>query len=328
MKTIRWGILSTGSIANTFAKTAAQMNGEIEIGAVASRSLPSAQAFAQTYGIKKAYGSYEQLAADPDIDIVYVATPHSRHFEDMMLLLTNGKHILCEKSFTVTADEARWIYNFAKEKNLLVIEAFWTKFLPIYRELEQRLASGVIGDIRMVTAQYGYQTSPTRHQRKMNPDLAGGALLDIGVYCIGFAAMILGYKPDEIKSLMHINEVGTDTQDAILLRYGNASAVLTSAIGINAPVNAAIFGTLGRVDVENFKNPEAFTIVLDSGDAERFELPFDVNGYEYQMREAIRCLNEGRIQSDIMTPKQSIAVMKIMDKARAKGGLRFPFEQG
>ncbi|NLO83971.1 MAG: Gfo/Idh/MocA family oxidoreductase [Clostridiales bacterium] len=328
MKTIQWGILSTGSIANTFAKTAAQMNGEIEIGAVASRNLPNAQAFAQTYGIKKAYGSYEQLATDPDIDIVYVATPHSRHFEDMMLLLTNGKHILCEKSFTVTADEARWIYNFAKEKNLLVIEAFWTKFLPIYRELEQRLASGVIGDIRMVTAQYGYQTSPARHERKMNPDLAGGALLDIGVYCIGFAAMILGYKPDEIRSLMHINEVGTDTQDAIILRYGNASAVLTSAIGINTPVNAVIFGTLGHIDVENFKNPQAFTIVLDSGDTERFELPFDVNGYEYQMREAVNCLNEGKIQSDIMTPKQSIGVMKIMDKARAKGGLRFPFEQG
>lgn len=326
MKAIRWGILSTGAIANVFAQTAAQMNGEITIAAVASRNQQSAQEFASTYGIEKAYGSYEQLATDPDIDIVYVATPNSRHFEDMMLLLSNGKHILCEKSFTVSAEEARWIYNFAREKNLLVIEAFWTKFIPIYRELEKRLAAGAIGEINLVTAQYGYTT--THVNRKMNPNFAGGALLDIGVYCIGFAAMILGYRPDEIKAQLQLNDAGTDSLDVMILRYGNASAVLTSAIGVHIPTTASIYGTLGRIEIPEFKNPQKFTVIMNHGEEEIFELPFDVNGYEYQMREAVNCLKEGKIQSSIMTASQSIAVMKIMDKVRAQGGLRFPFEQG
>lgn len=324
MRPIRWGILSTGMIAKNFAEVAQKLGGEVVVEAVASRTRKDAEAFAAAYGIPKAYGSYEALAEDPDVDIVYVATPHSRHYEDMMLLLRNGKHVLCEKSFTVSAAQAQAVYDCARGQNLLVVEAFWTKFLPIYREVERRVASGVIGDIRLVTAQYGYTTA--REARKFDPALAGGALLDIGVYCIGFAAMILGYEPEEIGASLLLNRVGTDAYDAVTLRYDGAMAQLTSAIGANVPVFGGIYGTKGRIEIPNFKNPQRFTLLVDGREPETFELPFDVNGYEYQMREAQECLRAGRTHSEIMTPGQSVAVMRIMDEVRRQGGLRFPFE--
>lgn len=324
MQKIRWGILSTGMIAKNFAEVARGLGGEVEVEAVASRTPAGAQDFAQAYGIPKAYGSYEALAEDPDVDIVYVATPHSRHYEDMMLMLRNGKHVLCEKSFTVSAEEARAIYAEARARGLLVIEAFWTKFLPIYREVERRVGAGMIGEVKLVTAQYGYKTA--REARKLDPALAGGALLDIGVYCIGFAAMVLGYAPLDIRAAMLLNDAGTDAYDAVTLAYDGAVAQLTSAIGAQMPVFAGIYGTKGRIEIPEFKNPQRFVTYIDGKEPDAFELPFKVNGYEYQMLEAQACLRAGRTQSDIMTPEQSVAIMRIMDEARRQGGLRFPFE--
>lgn len=324
MQKIRWGILSTGMIAKNFAEVAHRLGGEVEVEAVASRTPAGAQGFAQAYGIPKAYGSYEALAEDPDVDIVYVATPHSRHYEDMMLMLRNGKHVLCEKSFTVSAEEARAVYAEARARGLLVIEAFWTKFLPIYREVERRVGSGMLGEVKLVTAQYGYKT--TREARKFDPALAGGALLDIGVYCIGFAAMVLGYAPLDVQAAMLLNDAGTDAYDAVTLAYDGAVAQLTSAIGAQMPVFASIYGTKGRIEIPEFKNPQRFVTYIDGKEPDAFDLPFQVNGYEYQMLEAQACLRAGRTQSDIMTPEQSVAVMRIMDEARRQGGLCFPFE--
>lgn len=189
MDKIRWGILSTGTIAQNFAATARAM-GDITLHAVASRGKAAADAFADAYGIAVRHGSYEALAADPDVDIVYVATPHSRHYEDMIMLIDAGKHVLCEKSFTTDAAQAEEIFARAKERGVFVMEAFWTKFIPLYRQVEKMTAEGKIGEIRMVTAQYGYTTA--REARKFDAQLAGGTLLDIGVYAIGFACMMLG----------------------------------------------------------------------------------------------------------------------------------------
>ena len=325
MQKIRWGILSTGTIARNFAGTVGKMGGEAEILAVASRSRAGADAFADAYGIERRYDSYEALAADPDVDIVYVATPHSRHFEDMKLLLEHGKHILCEKSFTVDANQAREIFRLAAEKNVFVMEAFWTKLCPLYREIERVIRDGVIGEIRTVTAQYGYQTA--REARKFDAQLAGGTLLDIGVYAVGFACMMLGYAPDEVLSRLIMNDAGTDATDAILLRRGCAVAQLTCAIGATMPTHAAVFGTKGRIDIPDFKNPQRAAVVAEDGSSTVIERPFEVNGFEYEIREAQDCVRAGKTRSDVITPEQTVAVMEILDTVRAQSGLRFPFEK-
>jgi len=320
---MNWGILSTGVIAKNFAETARRM-GDVQILAVASRTMESASAFADAYGIERRYDSYEALARDPDVDIVYVATPHSRHYEDMKLMIAHGKHVLCEKSFTTDAAQAKEIYALAREKGVFVMEAFWTKLIPVYREVEKVIASGAIGEIRTVTAQYGYTTA--REARKFDAQLAGGTLLDIGVYAIGFACMMLGYTFDSVQSNLVINSAGTDAIDAVILRRGDAVASLVTAIGAVIPTHGAVYGTKGHIDIPEFKNPERVAVHIDGQEPYVIERPFEVNGFEYEIREAQDCVRAGRLESSLMTAEQSIAVMAIMDEIRAQNGLKFPFE--
>lgn len=325
MKALRWGVLSTGVIARNFAVTAKAMGDEVILYAVASRSMEKAAAFADEFGIEKRYDSYEALAADPDVDIVYVATPHSRHYEDMKQLIAAGKNILCEKSFTVNAMQAQEIYELAKKKGVFVMEAFWTKLIPLYREVEAWIASGAIGEIRALTAQYGYTTA--REARKFDAQLAGGTLLDIGVYAIGFACMMMGYSFDDVQSQLIMNEQKTDAVDAILLRRGGAVAQLTCAIGSYMPLHAAVYGTKGRIDIPEFKNPQSAALYVDGQEPVIINRPFDVNGFEYEIREAMACVREGKLESSLMTAEQSIAVMRMMDEIRRQNGMRFPFEK-
>lgn len=325
---MKWGIISTGTIAHNFAKTVGAMGGETEVYAVASRSQESAQAFADQYGIKKAYAAYKELVEDDNVDIIYVATPHNLHYENMMLCLEHGKNILCEKSFTVTAEQAQKIYDLAKEKNLFVMEGFWTKYLPIYREVEKLIEEGVIGDIHMVTAQYGYCTAGARTLRKFDPALAGGTLLDIGVYAIGFAAMMLGYQPKSIQSLVKLNDVGTDEFSTIVMQYENgAIAQLTTAIQTTIPVLGCVYGSKGYINIPEFKNPDKIQVVLNDGTGYTIEKEVEINGYEYEIREAEQCLSEKRQYSEILTPDQSIAVMSMMDEVRSIWNMKFPFEK-
>ena len=320
---MNWGILSTGVIAKNFAETTKKM-GDVRILAVASRTMESANAFADAHAIERRYDSYEALARDPDVDIVYVATPHSRHYEDMKLMIAGGKHVLCEKSFTTDAAQAREIYALAKEKGVFVMEAFWTKLIPVYREVEKVIASGAIGDSRTVTAQYGYTTA--REARKFDAQLAGGTLLDIGVYAIGFACMMLGYTFDSVQSNLVMNAAGTDAIDAIILRRGDAVASLVTAIGAVMPTHGAVYGTKGHIDIPEFKNPERVTVHIDGQMPYVIVRPFEVNGFEYEIREAQACACAGRLESEWMTAEQSVAVMDIMDEIRAQNALRFPFE--
>ena len=325
MKALRWGILSTGVIARNFAETARQMGDEVIVHAVASRSMDKANAFADEFAIEKRYDSYEALAKDPEVDIVYVATPHSRHYEDMKLMIGAGKPVLCEKSFTANAAQAQEIYALAREKGVFVMEAFWTKLIPLYREVETWIASGAIGEIRALTAQYGYTTG--REARKFDAQLAGGTLLDIGVYAIGFACMMLGYSFDDVQSQLIMNAQGTDAVDGILLRRGKAVAQLTCAIGAYIPLHGAVYGSKGYIDVPDFKNPQRVALYADGCEPQVIERPFEVNGFEYEIREAMNCVREGRTESALMTAEQSIAVMRIMDEIRRQNGLRFPFEK-
>ena len=321
---MNWGILSTGVIAKNFAETARRMGDEVILYAVASRSQESADAFADRYGIPVRYASAQELAEDPRVDIVYIGTPHSAHAEGMHLMIEHGKHVLCEKSFTTDAQQAKEIFALAREKGVFVMEAFWTKLCPVYREVERVLASGAIGEIRAVTAQYGYTTG--REARKFDPQMAGGTLLDIGVYAIGFACMMLGYGFDSVQSSLVMNGAGTDAVDAIILRRGGAVASLTCAIGAQMPTMGAVYGTKGRIEIPEFKNPERVTVCIDGEAPYAIECPFEVNGFEYEIREAMACAAAGRMHSEIITPEQTVAVMEIMDQVRAQSGLKFPFE--
>ena len=320
---MRWGILSTGPIAKNFEQTAGQMP-DVRMQAVASRHAESAEACAKAFGIPTAHGSYEALADDPNVEIVYVATPHSRHYEDMKLLIEAGKHVLCEKSFTTDARQAKEIFALAQKKNVFVMEAFWTKFIPLYRQIEEVLQSGKLGEIRAVTAQYGYTTA--REARKFDPALAGGTLLDIGVYAIGFACMMLGYAFDDVRGDLVMNSVGTDALDAITLRKGKAVAQLTTAIGANMPTFGAVYGTKGHIDIPDFKNPTRAVLHPDGQEPVELAHPFEINGFEYEIREAQACAEAGHLQSERMTGEQTIAVMRIMDEIRRQNGYRFPFE--
>lgn len=327
MEYLRWGILSTGTIAKKFAATLGQLTDCGKVVAVASRSQQTADQFASDYGIPKAYGSYSELAADPDIDIIYIATPHSHHFANARLCLEHGKHVLCEKSFTVNASQAAELTALATAKKLFLMEAFWTKFLPAYQLLAKTIADGAIGEIRHVRAQYGFAPTGARYIRKFDPALAGGVLLDIGVYTIGVAAMLLGYAPAHIHSNAVIGEYGTDTFDSIMLTYENgASAHLIATIGSVIDPQAVIFGTKGRIELPNFTALQEFTVITGDGTCYTEQAPFEVNGFEYQIRETERCLLAGKLESDIMPHRNTLAVMSLMDQARSDWGLVFPGE--
>lgn len=324
---IKWGILSTGTIAKKFAATLSQLTDCGKAVAVASRSQETADQFAGEYSIAKAYGNYTDLVSDPDIDVIYIATPHSHHFANAKLCLEHGKNVLCEKSFTVNALQAAELIDLAKERNLFLMEAFWTKFLPAYQLLAKTIQDGAIGEVRHVRAQYGFAPTGARYIRKFDPALAGGALLDIGVYTIGVAAMLLGYTPKHLHSNAVIGEYGTDTFNSIMLAYENgSSAHLISTIGTVIDPQVVVFGTQGRIELPNFTALQEFTVAASDGTCYTAQAPFEVNGFEYQIRETERCLKAGKLESDIMTHQNTLDIIRLMDKARSDWGLVFPCE--
>jgi predicted dehydrogenase len=327
MKKINWGILSTGTIANKFATTFSQLTDCGNILAIASRNQETANRFASDYNVPRAYNSYLDLVCDPDIDIIYIATPHSFHYENAKLCLERGKSVLCEKSFTVNSTQATQLIELAKVKKLFIMEAFWTKFLPAYQLLNKTTAEGVIGEITHFRAQYGFAPTGARYIRKFDPTLAGGALLDIGVYAIGVATMILGYNPKNIYSSAIIGKYGTDEFDSIMLEYENkTTAHLITTIGSQIGQQAVIVGTKGHIILPDFSALQEFTVVLDDGTKYTIKSPFDINGFEYQIRETERCLSVNKIESDVMTHQNTLDVMRLMDKVRSDSGLKFPCE--
>jgi len=328
MAGFKWGIISTGNIARKFAGTLSQMGGEAELYAVSSRGTDNARAFADEFGAFKAYGSYEELALDPDVQAVYIGTPHSRHYKDIMLCLSHGKHVLCEKSFTVNAAQAREGFAFAKEKGLFLMEAYWTRFTPGVIKLLDILQSGEIGEVQMVTASYGFRND-ARRTRKFDPQLAGGALLDIGVYNISFAAMALGYSLPEITSQVRLNEMGTDAASTVTLTYpGKRFAQISTAIQTVIPQSGVIAGSEGYIAVDSLNGPQRLELVYNTGKSQVLEFPFEHTGFEYQIREVQSCVLSGKLQSDIRPPEHTIAVLDIMDSIRAQWGMSFPCEKG
>lgn len=323
---IRWGIAATGGIARRFAQDLVHVP-DAELVAVGSRSKTSAETFGAAHGARHRHGSYEDLAADPDVDVVYVATPHSRHREDTLLFLEAGKAVLCEKPFALTHVEAVEMVAAARSRGLFLMEGMWSRFLPAWVELRSLVSSGAIGDLRLVTASFAFQMSVDPAHRLFDLSLGGGALLDLGVYPVTLASMLLG-APQQVAALAHIGETGVDEQTGALLGFANgALAIVHSAIRTNTPITALVAGSDGSITVPPvFHMADSLDLSGAAGDR-RIECPIRGNGLHYQVLEVNRCLREGKLESSVMTLDGSISVMDTLDRIRGQIGLAFPGER-
>jgi dihydrodiol dehydrogenase / D-xylose 1-dehydrogenase (NADP) len=327
VKAVRWGILGTGAIARQFFEGLNALP-EAEALAVGSRSGTSAEEFAEERGIPRRYASYEELAADPDLDVVYVATPHPFHAANTELCLGAGKAVLCEKPFTVNAVEAERVVGLARERGLFLMEGMWTRFLPLMERVRALISTGGIGEPRILTADFGFRAPLDPASRLFAPDLGGGALLDVGVYCVSLASMVLG-QPVRTVGLSHLGETGVDEQAAMILEH-EAGRLSNLSIGIRTatPQEATILGTEGYLKIQApWWRPTTMTISRPGREDETVEAPITGNGFNYEAAEVMRCLDEGRNESGIMPLDETLSVMRAMDDLRAAWGLRYPSEE-
>lgn len=326
MEPVRWGILGTGNIANQFT-TGLSVLDDAELVAVGSRSVASANRFGDTYGVARRHGSYEALANDPEVELVYIATPHVYHLENSLLCLEAGKGVLCEKPFAINATEAGRMLDMARQRQLFMMEAVWTRFLPHMEQIVDLIAGGAIGEVRMIQANFAFQTPFDRSSRLFDPALGGGSLLDVGIYPVFLAHLFLG-APAEIRTLAHLGKSGVDELAGIVLGYeSGALAVLTSAIRASLPHTAAIAGDRGHIVIhERWWAPGGFTLQRDGHEEEHFEPVVKGNGYNYEAAEAGRCWRSGLIESPKVPHASTLAVMQTLDAIRSAWGLRYPVE--
>ena len=325
---IRWGVLATGAIAHSFADDLALLP-DARLAAVASRTEESARRFADRHGIPRAYGSWEQLAQDPEVDVVYVATPHANHHAAAALMLAAGKPVLCEKPLTLDLAQAQRLVGLARERGVFLMEAMWTYLDPAVRRLTGLIADGAIGDIRSVHAEFGFAAPPGTSGRLRDPAAGGGALLDVGVYPVAFAQLLLG-NPDSVLALGRVAADGVDDSTGILLGHpGGAQALLSCSIVSDMAQRAEVSGTLGRIEIpRDFYRPESFVLHRQGYEPEEFRLPRDPgHGYTHEAAEVMRCLRAGESESALVPLDGTLAVMATLDAARRQIGLRYPGEQ-
>jgi predicted dehydrogenase len=322
----RWGILGTGWIAQTFVADL-QLAGHL-VTAVGSRTAQTAEAFASRFGLERAHGSYEALVADPNVDVVYVATPHTRHHDDSALALNACKHVLVEKPFTINAREAQSLVELAAARGLVILEAMWTRWLPHMTAIRRLLADDAIGDVRAVLADHTQKLSDDPANRLNLLELGGGALLDLGVYPISFASDLLG-TPEAVQATATLRSTGADAETGILLSYpaGRMATLYTSSASAG-PNRAFILGTEGRIEVDSvWYSPTSFR-VYDSQDELRSSYESDVpgRGMQFQADEIERLIAAGRLSGEILPLDESVAIMATMDQIREQIGLRYPSE--
>ncbi len=324
--TIRWGIIGPGSIAHRFAEGITAVP-DATLAAIASRTPERAQSFGDKWNVPKRYNAYEDLVADPEIDAVYVSTPHPYHAPCSLLAIEAGKPVLCEKPFTVNAAEARRVAAAARKKGVFAMEAMWSRFFPIMARLRQIVADGSAGEVRLVHADFGFRAGVNPESRLFSPALAGGGLLDVGVYPVSLASMLLG-KPDRVTGVATLGETGVDESAAIALGYpSGALASLTTGIRVNTPHTAVICTTEGSISFPApWWVPERMTVKVGRSSAEYHE-PKQASGFEYEIAEASRCIRAGLTESPILPLDETIAVMDTMDQLRALWGVRYPMEE-
>jgi len=321
---LRWGILAPGGIAHRFAREVGAHTRSV-IAAVGSRDLGRARRFADQYGIARAHGSYEDLVADPDIDAVYIASPHSEHHDHAVLALTAGKPVLVEKAFTLNEAQAAAVFALARQKQLFVMEAMWSRFLPHYARLRQLVADGRLGELRHVTAIHAQSLSLDPLGRFMNPAVGGGALLDLGVYPLACCHMLLGV-PDSLVTLGVVAPTGVDRAETIALRWGDTLGTAVADCAGAGLSSLAVVGTAGRVDVPDwFYTPQDLVFTPRGG--EPTVLPTRVEGgFQFEAAEAARQIAAGALESPWMTWQDTLDVMRTMDEVRRQLGVRYPQE--
>lgn len=323
---IRWGILSTGNIAHAFAEDLALLP-DAELVAVGSRSQASADAFGEKFNIPKRHATYAALTEDPQVDVIYIATPHAFHKENCLRCLEAGKAVLCEKPFTINAAEAKAVFDFARRKNLFVMEAMWTRFLPAIVRLRELLADEIIGEIHHFTGSLGFRAKFPPEHRIFNPRLGGGVLLDVGVYPLAMAAMILG-APQRISALAQFGPTGVDEQTSMILEYDSgAVATIATSVRVALPSEAVISGTTGSIKIHApVFCPAKLTLQPDGKSAEIIDLPPRGRGYHYQATAVMNALRDGQQEHPVMPWAESVRIMEAMDEIRRQIGFRYPFE--
>jgi predicted dehydrogenase len=316
---VRWGVIGTGVIAGDFVNDLARTDSGVAV-AVGSRQQRSADRFADRFGIPRRHAGYEALVADDEVDVVYVATPHPMHHANTLLALRAGKPVLVEKAFAMNAAEAREMVDVARGERLFLMEAMWTRFLPHIVELRRLLADGVLGEIVTVSADFGEWFPRDPQSRLFAPELGGGALLDLGVYVVSFASMVLG-PPERIVSLIEPAMTGVDGQTSMLFGYASgAQAVLTCTSSAVSPRRAAVVGTEARIEIDkDFFRPSSFTLTGRSGEATRFEIAHEGHGLRHEADEVARCLREGLLESPVMPLDETISIMETMDAVLSGG---------
>lgn len=328
MQDIRWGIIGCGGIASTFATSLRALDSGILL-AGASRTGDRAAAFAERHGLERSYSDYGALVADPDIDAVYVATTHNFHHENVKLCLEHGKHVLCENPLTVNAGQVKDLIQLAQAKNLFLMEGLWTRFLPAIIHLQELLADGAIGEVQSVFANFFLGRDFASEHRLRNKVLAGGALLDLGVYPINMAALVFGQQPLKIESVVNLDEAtGVDASSYYFFDYGHGRrAVLASGYNQAAPVEAIVCGTKGFIRLPHFIGAKELHLYRTGQAPELLEFSYgEGENFKYEIAHVMECITAGKTESDVMPPSETLAVMETMDALRAQWSLTYPGE--
>ena len=322
---IRWGIIGTGKIAQTFVKDLALV-GDNRLTAVASRSLSKAKEFAETYGAKYSFGSYEELFQSDVVDVVYIATPHTSHADLSIRAMDHKKHVLCEKPMGINSAEVKLMLAKAKENKVFLMEALWSRFNPTIKKVKELVDTGEIGSIAYLKADFAfYGLDRDEKGRVLNPDLAGGTILDIGIYPIFLSYLMLG-MPKKITAQSQFYKTGIESQTSMIFEYENAQALLFSGLASNSEMKAEIAGSTGSL----FINPrwhEASSYVLEkNGASEHIAVEKNGKGYTYEIAEVARCINAGQLESKLWSHQNTTDLCTLLDTVREKAGIRFPFE--
>jgi dihydrodiol dehydrogenase / D-xylose 1-dehydrogenase (NADP) len=323
---INWGIMATGWIAHKFVSDLKLLE-DANLTAVGSRDEASAREFASQYGFKKAYGSYEALVADPDVDVIYIATPHPMHHDNALLCLKAGKAVLCEKPFCMNVRETKEVIDYARKADIFLMEAMWTRYIPAIAKVREWIDSGRIGEVLCLKADFGYRSELNPESRLFNPALGGGALLDVGIYPVSFASMIFKSQPQSVHTAAAIGQTGVDEQFGALFTYeGGKMANLMGALRTDMGADAWILGSEGKIFIPDFFYAKEATLLVKGKEPEHLVTKAEGTGYQYEAIEVMRCLREGLKESPLMSLDETLAIMVTMDGIRKMWGLKYPQE--
>ncbi|ABC29353.1 predicted dehydrogenase and related protein [Hahella chejuensis KCTC 2396] len=325
MRTFSWGVIAPGRIAQRFAACFAAID-DARVLAVASSNRERGDAFAQRFGCERVYGDYRELAQDPDIDAIYIANPHRYHLETALLCIDAGKPVLCEKPLTVSAGQAQRLMDAASNRNVFLMEALWTRFIPVWRQVKQWVDAGAIGDVVLMDSRFGYKAERVKGDRVFERDLAGGALLDIGIYNLSMSQFVMGRDPVSFVCDGVVGETGVDERVSAILNYGGPASQFTCNLLSNTDNGFRIYGSKGRIEIPaDFWEASTATLITHDGACETFDGPLLANGFEYQVMHAMARIRAGELQSDVIPWRDTLATQTLMDAILARLGVIYPF---